>query len=553
MSAAITRLAFAAILGALLIAPSGGHVLQAKAASHMAMDCADRQICADVQDPAAFSYAGYSYIGHDEPSLLFYSGTAGAGNSYISRLTLPTDPPNKPTQDGSGGTFNFQLHPAFWFGMTMCDDQSAPNPGGSAFAGANVPCTPNSDANIFDSGTPSAADYIGKHPGVAFMEMQFYAPSWVKWPAGDSCDPSKWCAALNIDSFNSNQNTGLANNTACLSTVGIEPVNFAFITRSGVAQAPANPVDSTLATFTPDPSTDLMMQSGDTLTVDLHDTSAGFQVVINDLTSGQSGAMTASVANDFGHVIYNPSASTCSVEHSAFHPAYSTSSEHTRVPWAAHSYNAAFSDEIGHFEYCNAVSGQTGNCTSAGVGDPAGVDGDDNFCFAPPFKPPFQATRVKIGGCFGLDNDFDGVPYQNVWPGTNSNPALDAAFHPSSILFTSPRINGTTSYDRAAFETDLPRIEVASLSSNNHCIRSTGAGCVNPPIGANFYPFFSTGTSGGQCVWQLGGASIPGSTNTFGGSSTTAFGPLLFLKYPGPGFVITRTNDFRNVLSSNPC
>ncbi len=113
MSAAITRLAFAAILGALLIAPSGGHVLQAKAASHMAMDCADRQICADVQDPAAFSYAGYSYIGHDEPSLLFYSGTAGAGNSYISRLTLPTDPPNKPTQDGSGGTFNFQLHPAF--------------------------------------------------------------------------------------------------------------------------------------------------------------------------------------------------------------------------------------------------------------------------------------------------------------------------------------------------------------------------------------------------------------------------------------------------------
>ncbi len=145
------------------------------------------------------------------------------------------------------------------------------------------------------------------------------------------------------------------------------------------------------------------------------------------------------------------------------------------------------------------------------------------------------------------------MPYQNVWPGTNSNPALDTAFHPSSILFTSPRINGTTSYDRAAFETDLPRIEVASLSSNNHCIRSTGVGCVNPPIGANFYPFFSTGTSGAQCVWQLGGASIPGSTNTFGGSSTTAFGPLLFLNYPGPGVVITRTNDFRSVLSSNPC
>jgi hypothetical protein len=43
---------------------------------------------------------------------------------------------------------------------------------------------------------------------------------------------------------------------------------------------------------------------------------------------------------------------------------YSTSSEHTRVPWAAHSYNVAFSDEIGHFEYCSAVDAN-GNCIQA--------------------------------------------------------------------------------------------------------------------------------------------------------------------------------------------
>src|SRR5260370_13609248 len=127
MSNAIRWLALAALLGALLVAPSGGHVLQARAAAgHMAMECADRQICADVQDPAAFSYAGYSYVGHDEPSLLFYSGTAGARNSYISRLTLPTDPPNQPTQNGSGGTFHLQLHPASAFCMAPCDDPPAP-------------------------------------------------------------------------------------------------------------------------------------------------------------------------------------------------------------------------------------------------------------------------------------------------------------------------------------------------------------------------------------------------------------------------------------------
>jgi hypothetical protein len=59
----------------------------------------------------------------------------------VYNLTLPTDPPKLPRQDGSGGTFNFQLHPAFWFGMAMCDDQSAPNPAGS-FVGRNVPCNP---------------------------------------------------------------------------------------------------------------------------------------------------------------------------------------------------------------------------------------------------------------------------------------------------------------------------------------------------------------------------------------------------------------------------
>jgi hypothetical protein len=230
---------------------------------------------------------------------------------------------------------------------------------------------------------------------------------------------------------------------------------------------------------------------------------------------------------------------------------YATSSEHTRVPWAAHSYNVAFSDEIGHFEYCNAVSGQGGDCTAAGVNDPSGLDDDDSYCFAPPFMPPYQSTRVQIGGCFGTDVDFDGVSYQPTWPGSLSNATQDATLNPSSILFTSPLFNGTHSYDRVAFEADLPRIEFATSPP---CNRSTGANCVNPPVGASFYPFYSTGTSAGQCVWQLGGANIPGTTNTFGGTSTAEFGPLLQLLYPGPGFQpFYRYNDFRNVLSSNPC
>jgi len=277
-------------------------------------------------------------------------------------------------------------------------------------------------------------------------------------------------------------------------------------------------------------------------------------VQINDLTSGQSGSMTASTANGFAHIDFAPSASTCTETSGAWHPSYSTSSEHTRVPWAAHSYNVAFSDEIGHFEYCDAVSSQGGACTQDGVGDldnglPAGAE-DDFGCFAPPFMPPFQSTRVKIGGCLATDFDFDGVSYKTTWPGSLSNAAQDAAFNPQPIRFASPLFNGTQAYDRVAFEADLPRIE---LNTNPPCNRSTGANCVNPPVGASFYPIYSTTSSGGQCVWQLGGPYIPGTTNTFGGTSTAEYGSQLVLVYPGTAGPVSRINNFRNVLSSNPC
>ncbi len=513
--------------------------------------------CTETLNP--YTYNGY-YTGHDEPSVLFYSGTAGSGNNQTYRLTLPTDPATTPNQNGTGGTFNFQLHPAFWFGMAMCDNQSAPNPGGSDLAGPNVSCAADSDSNIYTGTKPTkkgGRNYIGQHPGGAYMEMQFYPPGWVEWPPGNSCDPTSWCAALNIDSYNTNLNTGINNNNACLSSVGIEPVNFAFITRNGVAQAPANPVNATLATFTPDSKVDLMMNSGDTLTVAMRDTSDGFQVVIHDLTSGQSGSMTASVANHFGEVNYAPTASTCTVTPTAFHPMYATSSENTRMVWAAHSYNVAFADEIGHFEFCNAVAVQGGDCTSPGVNDPSGLDIDDSggngYCFAPPFSSPLNTTRIKIGGCLSTEVDFDGVPYTQVWPGSGSN---SSATEPTPIRFTSPTFNGGTAYGRVALEADLPRIEVPSLSPDNSCNRTTGVGCVNPPNGPTgeaFYPLFSLGSSGGACVWQLGGPNITGANDAFGTTSTAAFGPLLQLTYPGTSGVIYRYNDFRNVVSSNPC
>ncbi|MEZ0095174.1 hypothetical protein [Streptacidiphilus sp. EB129] len=496
--------------------------------------------CTEVADGEQIFGEGH-YVGHDEPSLLYYSNKPGAGNDNTYLVRLPKDPPAQPKQDGSGTTWNFQLHPAFWFGMAMCDDQSAPGP-----ASGNAACKADSDSNIYNDSDPASPHYIGKHPGSAFMEMQFYPPGWVTQPAGNSCDPTKWCAALNIDSLSEDYNQGLPNNTACQNTVGLEPVNFAFITKSGQATSPADPSNNNR--FNLDPTKDLFMGSGDVLSVHMFDTKAGFKVDINDATAGSHGSMTASVPNGFAQVKFDPTATTCTTIPSAYHPMYSTSSEQTRVPWAAHSYNTAYSDETGHFEYCAAADPSTGNCTQSAGTEP--LDSDDNFCFN-----PTDSSLVKIGGCVGespTDDDYDGVPYQNTWPGTGT-PSVDRATKPQPILFTSPLIKGTTQFQRVAFETDLPRIEDNDTLANP-CNRTTGANCVNPPPGAGFYPMFTTTHVGGACIWQEGGAKIPGTDNTFGGSSTTEFGSLLTNVYPGAGnqprFLI---NDFRQVLPTNPC
>jgi hypothetical protein len=291
------------------------------------------------------------------------------------------------------------------------------------------------------------------------------------------------------------------------------------------------------------------MRGGDSLTVSVHDSADGLVTEVGDLSTHQHGSMTASVANGFAQTNFRPNDATCSQTPYAFHPMYSTSSEDTRIPWAAHSYNVAYSDEIGHFEYCGDVNDANGTC-NGDPSDPNGPDGDDALC-----RTADQSLFVRISGCFATDNDFDGTSYQKTWAGSLSNPGKDQHLNSTSLLFSSATFNRGRNYQRVGFEADLPRIEAADFGGN--CDRSTGAGCTNPPPNADFYPIFST-TRGARansrsCLWQEGGTHIPGTKNTFGGTSTTEFGGLLQLTYPGPGFQpIFRYNDYRRVLD-NPC
>jgi hypothetical protein len=514
---------------------------EAALASHEPICESHNSLCTDISDNPAGEY-----VGHDEPSVEFKSGIRGSGNDMTYTVTMPRDPKAVPTETGAGATWNFQLRPTFWFGLTMCDSESAPE--------FTKTCTPDSDRNDLVGTNPARRNYIGKHPGNAFMELQFYGPGYVPQFEGFGCSAHQYCAAMTIDSLTENQNNGVTNTSACDNYIlgGTEPVNWAYITKNGQSQAPANPLFTgtfTAPNFTavnPDLTKDLLMSPGDRIRMHLHDTRAGFRVDLTDLTTGQHGSMTASVANGFGHLLYTPDSSTCQEAPYAFHPEYSTANPRGNT-WSAHTYNVAMSDEIGHFENCLQIDALD-NCTVPA--DPDGtLDSDDTACL-----PGTDSTLVHIDGCLADDEDFDGQSYRNDWPGTDPNVRRDRALHPSPVLFTSPRTNGRN-YSTIAFEADLPRIEASDSQANPpFCDRTTGANCVNPPAGAQFYPFYSTTFRHGTCTWQEGGKFIPGTINDFGGSSTTEYGALLQTVYPEPGFTTeTRINNFNSGDMRNPC
>src|SRR6201982_1540674 len=115
-------------------------------------------------------------------------------------VRLPDDPVMKPRQDGSGGTWNFELRPTFWVGLTLSDSASAHD--------FTKTCTPNSDANNLVDPNPSSPNYIGHHPGNAFMELQFYGPGYVPQFEGFGCTAKQYCAAMTIDTLGANQKPG---------------------------------------------------------------------------------------------------------------------------------------------------------------------------------------------------------------------------------------------------------------------------------------------------------------------------------------------------------
>jgi len=488
------------------------------------------------------------YVGHDEPSVKFISSAPGSGNTMTYFAKIPVDPRAAPTPSGSVTNYG-ELSVAPWFGLPICDPKSYPQ----------NPCTPDSDTNSGSISDPNAA-------GSAFMELQLYPPGYTPFVDSESCSPTKWCAALNIDSLECTFNFVICNGNC------IEPVNFAYLQTNGVPAGPPSPQLTDVSTFLPNAHT-LMMNPGDVLAVSISDPPQGFTTVIRDLTTHQTGYMTASAANGF----MDTNISNCSGTPFTFHAEYSTASIQNQVPWAALEGGVLMEQEIGHSESCNSVANQdpfaasypggqsyvdnstydtclggsegpkavgegpcnpeTGVCqnaTTQGATGPAAcpsnnaASGDlcefaDGFCFK-------QGTRtVVINGvsttatsasneCFADryqngDLDFDGldyVPYS--WP--NSLRAVD---HPTAFQYIGPFQRNGRPYPAIQFESDIG-------GSSALCDVGTGAGCTVPPISAKFYPFWSLsrfdalGGYTSACVWNFGN-TLPNTFETFGGDA----------------------------------
>jgi hypothetical protein len=503
------------------------------------------------------------YVGHDEPSVLFYSDQPGSATRQQYRMKLPVDPVAMP--DGQNGvTWNFQSRVAFWFGLDLCDPWSFPN--------TQSTCTPDSDANIDDNSDPTAPDYIANQPGGAYMELQFYPPGWVADPYGLSCSARQWCGALTVTGLSEDQFQRTLNST-CSAMTGVEYQSFAFLTKDGHSQAPADPMslsqDPKLTGFTPDLNKDLLMNPGDDITVTIADSPDGLVTTVDDLTLGTSGSMTASAANGYGSPEFQPDPSTaCIIHHYNYRPMYSTSSYHGHLHWTAHTYNVAYADEIGHFDYCDSITSPdpksgAGACSgNEGTGsdkEPSemfiaseeGVtlmpDADETYCVG-----ASHSTLVQVTGCLDSNLGFDGYSYKPVWPDG------DTVHHPTSIHFTSPLTgaNFDQQFKDVALESDLPALESAQTPEN--CETHTGLLCTPVPMTddnapADFYPFFSVAQKATQGCYWLEGNDVPGeTTNDFGKNNQYGTSPASdYHLYRG--VAVARYYTYRNDLGSMPC
>jgi len=523
----------------------------AQQSARMTMNCTDIRGFANENNPNTWDgrfYDNGTYIGHDEPDMSFFSNQPGSGSDVTWTETLGQDPSALPTvkTPGSDVSHWFELTAAPWLSMMMCDPNSEPQ----------NPCRPESDANAPDPCTISANPCPGGFTGggSAFMEMQLYPPGFSPFADAISCDNSHWCAALTIDSLECTYGF-VTCNPKCE-----EPVNFAFIQRNGVPAGPPGPESADLQSETPNSQT-LLMNPGDKLVIHMFDARApggrdarAFEVVIDDLTTHQSGFMQASAANGFG----TTSAADCTSTPFNFQPEYNTAGYDNVTPWGAIRTNISTEFETGHFEACTSLSDPGSDPLGPGITDvfystcngpyentaPGGDGATDPEVSDAPCYPKgdthgaLNTPPDEVTGCYLIftqngDLDFDGTPYWPEWP-TSARPTPTL---PGSFVSALPSTGRGRGYPLYQVQTDLALSESTCAAD--------GSGCSVPPPNApgRFYPYWSRVGSGNYCALEFGNVSSGSGVNDLGGDAQYGTDQQSTLGYP----------EFLGPLQRNTC
>lgn len=494
-------------------------------------------------------YDNGHYIGHDEPDTAFLSNAPGSGNNVNWSLTLGKDPKAAPTDAKPGHDVSdwFELSPAPWFSMALCDPNSYPQ----------TACTPKSDSNAPTCFGPNC-NTANSGGGSAFMEMQFYPPGNPPFVDSESCDGTHWCAALTIDSLEC---------TAAFASCNAnceEPVNFAFIQRDGVPTGPPSPQDANINTEVNNKET-LLMNPGDKITFNMSDAPApgggkAFTVTMHDLTTHQSGFMQASAANGF----QTTSMADCSGTPFNFQPEFNTAKAGNINSWGADQVNISTEFETGHWEACTSLSDQispnpfnpndtspmynecAGPYENAGPPDNTTPEAGDAVCYLagathPGYAGPGTFTDPdRMTGCQddlfqNGDLDFDGTPYWTEWP-TGLKPTI----YPSSFLESFPTSYGRQ-YSQFFFQTDIALSESTCGGNTLPGGGGTTAGCTVPPQGpGGFYPYWSQVLGHGGCSLEFGNVSRGLGVRTFGKDAqygTDQFNTFGYPQFIGPTHV----------------
>ena len=127
------------------------------------------------------------------------------------------------------------------------------------------------------------------------------------------------------------------------------------------------------------------MSPGDRVQVHMFDAAVpgepgqhAFEVVIKDLTTGQSGFMQASAANGF----MNTSIIDCSGTPFNFEPEYNTAGRNEINPWGADQVDISTEFETGHWESCTSLLDPF-TFPTADLGLPGATDKAFQTCVGP--------------------------------------------------------------------------------------------------------------------------------------------------------------------------